>query len=197
MADLPEQQQQDDDTLRAAFEEAKADYAVTHADDGTTRILQHLSNTIARLQKLGIEAGVEVFAGGSTAAYDLAYTVMKPASNFGNINAHGTITLGNTKLMFAVVNKIAEAQVNALVLSQFDVRSTQAHRLTQGGTRLHAFIPGYMYDFKTDPEALQKLEKQLVVDAAQDITVKQADPAGVFNQPAQGMTKPARKLGLK
>jgi hypothetical protein len=54
MADLPEQQQQDDDTLRAAFEEAKADYAVTHADDGTTRILQHLSNTIARLQKLGI-----------------------------------------------------------------------------------------------------------------------------------------------
>lgn len=77
------------------------------------------------------------------------------------------------------------------------MRSTQAHRLTQGGTRLHAFIPGYMYDFKEDPEALTKLEKQLVVDAAQDITIKQADPAGVFNQPATGMTKPARKLNLK
>lgn len=182
--------------LRDAFEKAKDTLRGTLEKDGTAGILQHLSNTVSKLQQAGIDISIEVISGDHAGAYDMIYTTngTKGSIPGSSVNAFGYIRVGETQHLFAVANKLGENDVERLYLSQFNVSEFNARSTNAGTGKTHADISGTMYDFRSDKDALQKLQTRLIEIAAQQSVVMENDAAGVFNAPSAPYTKPAAKL---
>ena len=185
------------DELRDAFEEAKISNRKTNDEKGTSSILQHLSDTVRELQETGIDITVKVMPDGHTNAYDMMYVTSKPKSSSGNIQAYGYIHIGTAQRLFAIADQIGGEKISRLYLSKFNVTVEGGRSSTDNGaSKTTTAIPGEVFDFEKDADALKKLQTKLVNIAAQYIAVMEQDKSGVFNMPAATYTKPAGKLKL-
>lgn len=193
---MAEQHPLDNTGLRDAFDKAKEEQRAAFDKDGTATILQHLGTTVSKMQEIGIDIGIQVIAGDHASAYDMMYTVNASGALYGSsINAYGYIRIGATQHLFAIANKLGESDISQLYLSKFNTGEAAGRHSTDGNkTKTHAAIPADMYDFRSDAEALKKLQKKLIEIAALEAIVMENDPAELFNAPSAPYTKPAAKL---
>lgn len=189
---MAEQLQFTDEQLKSAFDKVKGEHRASFEEDGTAEILRHLSNTVGRLQSAGADISIQVISGDHTSAYDMMYTVGDYKQTYGEINAYGFIKMGERQHLFAISSKFGEEAVSRLYLSKFNVHLTGGRATDdEGKNRTRDYIPGEMYDFKTDQRALRKLQERLINLAAQAVVVKEYDSENVFNRPAEPPTKPS------
>lgn len=183
--------------MREAFEAAKLSNRQTNEENGTASILQHLSDTVSLSQEAGIDITLKVMPDGHSNAYDMMYVTSKPKSNSGNIQAYGYIHIGTAQRLFAIADQIGGEKISRLYLSKFNVTVEGGRSSTDNGaSKTTTAIPGEVFDFEKDADALKKLQTKLVNIAAQYIAVMEQDKSGVFNMPAAAYTKPAGKLKL-
>ncbi len=183
------------DELRDAFEAAKTSNREANEKNGTANILRHLSDTVRLLQEAAIDITVKVMPDGHSNAYDMMYVTSKPKSNSGNIQAYGYIHIGTAQRLFAIADQIGGEKVSRLYLSNFNVTVEGGRSSTDNGaSKTTTAIPGEVFDFENDADALKKLQTKLVNIAAEYVTVMEQDKAGVFNAPAATYTKPVGRL---
>lgn len=189
---MAEQHSLSDDELRDAFDKAKGEQRATLDQDGTAAILRHLGTTVGKMQEIGVNISIQVISGDHASAYDMMYTTNSSHTMYGSsINAYGFIRIGETQHLFAIANKLGETEVSQLYLSKFNTGEAAGRQSADGKAKTHAAIPGEIYDFRSDPEALKKFQKKLVEIAAQEAVVMENDPAEIFNAPPAPYTKPA------
>ena len=194
---MAEQTPLSQDELRDAFEAAKISNRQINEENGTANILQHLSDTVRLLQETGIDIAVKVMPDGHSNAYDMMYVTSKPKSSSGNIQAYGYIHIGTAQRLFAIADQIGGEKISRLYLSKFNVTVEGGRSSTDNGaSKTTTAIPGEVFDFEKDAEALKKFQTKLVNIAAEYVTVMEQDKSGVFNVPSAAYTKPAGKLKL-
>ena len=184
--------------FREAFDKARTDTREKLAKTGADIVLQYLSETIGSLQSQGADVRLAVRYGPHTNAYDMMYTVS--GSGGGKIEAYGFIECGQTKHMFAVATQHAQKDVLRVYVSEYNITGEGGRRSVEGGNsyRRHV-ITGECFDFNEDPEALQKLQKNIIGICAGNQVMLECDTAEVFNkEPAavNKMQKPGGKLKL-
>lgn len=194
---MAEQSPLSDEQVRDAFNKARQAATDKMEKNGSSGILQALSNTIRQLQDAGADISVEIVPGPSNSAYDMVYTVAKKSESNNMMEAHGFVRIGEAKHLFAVVSKFAGAPVEQIYISQYGI-TEGSNRLqlpagTNGG-QTRTVIYGDMYDFGTDATAIQKLQNKLAELAGAEKAVLANDSAGVFNKPAQSLQKPSLKI---
>ena len=183
--------------LRDAFEAAKVSNRQINEEKGTAKILQHLSDTVRLLQETGIDISIKVMPDGHSNAYDMMYVTSKPKSNSGNIQAYGYIHIGTAQRLFAIADQIGGEKVSRLYLSNFNVTVEGGRSSTDNGaSKTTTAIPGEVFDFEKDADALKKLQTKLVNIAAEYVTVMEQDKSGVFNVTSATYTKPIGRLKL-
>lgn len=183
------------DELRDAFEAAKVSNRHLNEENGTSKILLQLSDTVRQLQEIGIDITVKVMPDGHSNAYDMMYVTSKPKSSSGNIQAYGYIHIGTAQRLFAIADQIGGEKISRLYLSKFNVTVEGGRSSTDNGaTKTTTAIPGEVFDFEKDADALKKFQTKLVNIAAEYVTVMEQDKAGVFNAPGSAYTKPGGRL---
>jgi hypothetical protein len=184
--------------IREQFDKARTDARNDLNQTGAGRILHYLSDTVAALQETGTDIKISVRANSHSNAYDMMYTVS--GSGGGTIEAHGFLRFGENSYLWAIASKHNSQAVERFYISKNNVVDEGGRISTDNGqTSSRTVIPGTCYDFGEDPEALQKLQKQLIRICGSNEAILENDPSGVFNRDVPvtaNLQKPQAKLKL-
>lgn len=186
--------------LRAQFDEARAVEASALNENGAGEILRCLSNSIATLQREGMDIGIAVRPGACADAYHLINAASGINTNGDSaVDAYGFINFSQSSALFAVATQHDGTHIERLYISEWNLSGEAVLGTPMVNTTYQNYsLPVIFFDFGEDENAFKDLQEYLVSKCATNAAVLATDEENVFNReaPVSAMNKPRPKLSL-
>lgn len=158
-------------------------------ETGFDKALQDLSLMIRDLKEAEIDVSLSMIENSSEQAFS-----MFPPIGLA-VPLSGILRIGGMEKMIGLAVMENGRQCLKLAVSDFDIRFNGAHHTFKNGTGTNA-VKSTVYDLKDDPEALTKMQKDIIRIAARTNIVQENDITEAFGTHAESLRKPRFKTGL-